>query len=135
MRRTLLAALSIAPLVAGCRIISHDFRISGTITVAAHLQRKIPRNNAVLFIIAKNMGGVPIAVHRIVNPQFPLSFLLTPEDLLVPAAPPRAPVRIEIQMNSHGNLGPPIRGDLEGSPPNPIYPGERGLHIVIDRQV
>lgn len=119
---------------AGCRSFSKDFRISGTITIASHLQGRAPKNNAVLFIVAKNMGGVPVAVRRIVNPQFPVSFSLTEEDLLVPGSRPKGPLLLQVQMNTHGNVGMPARGDLEGTRPDPVRSGERGVHIVIDKQ-
>jgi len=133
--RTLLILGAVSVLACGCRALSSDFRISGTITMASSLQGRAPRTNSVLFIIAKNMGGIPVAVCRIVNPRFPLSFSLTPEDLLVPAAPPQAPLVLQVEMNTHGNVGAPARGDLEGTGPDPVEPVERGVHIVIDRQV
>ena len=134
MRRAWLLILA-AALAAGCRSLSRDFRISGTITVAAPLQGKAPRNNSVLFIVAKNMGGVPVAVRRIVNPQFPVSFTLAEEDLLVPGSRPKDPLLLQVQMNTHGNVGMPVRGDLEGNHPDPVHSGERGVHVVIDRQI
>ena len=133
--RTLLFLGAIAALACGCRALSSDFRISGTVTIASSLQGRALPNNSVLFIIAKNTGGIPVAVCRIVNPQFPVSFSLTPEDLLVPAAPPQAPLVLQVEMNTHGNVGAPARGDLEGSRPDPVTPVERDVHIVIDRQV
>ena len=52
-----------------------EFRLSGTVTIASALQHKSPRDNAVMFIIARNRGGVPVAMQRIVNPQFPVRFI------------------------------------------------------------
>lgn len=86
-----------------------------------------------LFIIAKNRGGVPLAVRRIVNPQFPVDFRLGPEDLVVPGTRPAEVLRLEVEMNTHGNVGRPAKGDLEGSFPDAVYSGDRGLHLVIDR--
>ena len=112
-----------------------EFRMSGTVTIASALQRKAPRDNAVMFIIAKNHGGVPVAVQRIVNPQFPVKFTLKPEDLIMPEVPADTPLDIEVEMNTHGKLGQPQRGDLGGRHPSPAYPGERRVHIVVDRQL
>ena len=112
-----------------------EFRLSGTVTIASALQRKAPRDNAVMFIIARNRGGVPVAVQRIVNPQFPVKFTFRPEDLIMPEVPADTPLDIEVEMNVHGKLGQPLRGDLEGRHPSPVFPGERRIHIVVDRQI
>lgn len=133
MRRALTLALAGAALLAGCA--KREFRLCGSITIASVLQHKAPQGNAVMFIIAKNRGGVPMAVQRIVNPQFPVTFTITPADLIVPELPADTPLRIEVEMNSHGAVGKPLRGDLEGAHPNLVYPGDRRIHVVIDRQV
>ncbi|MBI5631525.1 MAG: hypothetical protein HY921_11655 [Elusimicrobia bacterium] len=127
--------LAWALLLGGCSLIAGPFSLSGTITIAAPLQNKLPRNNSVLFVVAKNQGGVPVAVRRIVNPQFPVSFSLGQEDLLVPGSRPQGPLSLHVQMNTHGNVGKPIKGDLEGKLPDPVRAGERGIHVVIDREV
>jgi hypothetical protein len=112
-----------------------EFRLSGTVTIASALQRKAPRDNAVLFIIARNHGGVPVAMQRVVNPQFPVKFTLRSDDLIMPEVPADTPLDIEVEMNTHGRLGQPQRGDLEGRHPSPVFPGERRIHIVVDRQI
>jgi len=112
-----------------------EFRLSGTVTIASALQRKAPRDNAVMFIIARNRGGVPVAMQRIVNPQFPVKFILRSEDLIMPEVPTDTPLDIEVEMNTHGRLGQPQRGDLEGRHPSLVFPGERRVHIVVDRQL
>ena len=126
---------ALCAVLSACNPLSREFNVSGTITIAAPLQAKAPKSNSVLFVIARNKGGVPVAVHRIVNPQFPVSFTLTEQDLLVPGSRPENPLQLEVQMNSHGNVGMPVRGDLEGTHRDPVYPGERGVHIVIDKEV
>ncbi len=88
-----------------------------------------------MFIIARNRGGVPVAMQRIVNPQFPVRFIFQSEDLIIPEVPADTPLDIEVEMNTHGRLGQPQRGDLEGRHPSPVFPGERRIHIVVDRQI
>jgi hypothetical protein len=112
-----------------------EFRLSGTVTIASALQRKAPRDNAVMFIIARNRGGVPVAMQRIVNPQFPVKFTLGREDLILPEVPADTPLDIVVEMNTHGRLGQPQRGDLEGRHPSPVFPGDWRIHIVLDRQI
>ncbi len=130
-RGLILAASALA--LAGCG--RSEFFLSGTVTIASALQKRLPANNAVMFIVAKNDGDVPVAVHRIVNPQFPVRFSIEPADLIVPELPANTPLRIEVEMNSHGTVGKPVRGDLKGAQPAPVYPGENRIHVVVDRQV
>ena len=125
--------LLVACLALGCR--RGEFHISGTITVASSLQHKMPAENSVLFVIVKNRGGVPVAVRRIVNPQFPVSFEVGARDLLVPELRGRDALLIQVQMNTHGNVGAPVRGDLQGDHPDAAYQGENNIHIVLDRQL
>jgi hypothetical protein len=112
-----------------------EFHLSGTVTIASAMQRKAPRDNAVMFIIVRNRGGVPVAMQRIVNPQFPVKFTFGPEDLIMPDVPADTPLEIEVEMNTHGRLGQPQRGDLEGRHPSPVFPGDWRIHIVVDRQI
>ena len=138
MRRALLLALALgsAALLGAVGLFwSHrEFRVSGTITVASHLQRRLPQGSVTLFIIAKNKGGVPIAMQRIVNPQFPASFQMRGSDLIVPGSRFRDAMILQVQMNTHGSAGRPRPGDLEGAAKDLVFPGESGVHIVIDRE-
>lgn len=134
MPRRLLILAAAALALGGCWN-AREFRISGTITISAPMRPKAPRQNVVLFIIAKNKGGVPIAVRRIINPRFPVWYTLTPEDLIVPGVPHREGVLLQVQMNTHGNMGRPMKGDLEGFYSDPVYSGATEVHIVIDRQI
>lgn len=119
----------------GYHYLAREFTVSGTITIASHLQRKVPQGQAILFIIAKNEGGVPVALQRIVNPQFPVSFTLRREDLIVPGARQRDAMLLQVQMNGHGRAGQALPGDLEGDSKGPVQPGDKGIHIVIDHEL
>lgn len=134
MRGAAILAAALA-LAAGCRALKREFKVSGTVTLSAGLQARAPRAGAVLFIVAKNRGGVPVGVLRIVNPQFPVDFTMTEADLLVPGSHPKGPLGLSVEMNTHDRLGAPAPGDLGGSQRDAVYPGERAVHIVIDRQV
>lgn len=131
MRR--LALLSLALLAVGCR--RGEFRVAGTITLSSNLQHHLPKENAVLFVVVKNRGGVPVAVRRIVNPQFPVEFEVRPQDLLVPELHGHDGLLLQVQMNTHGNVGAPVKGDLAGDHPDLVYPGEKTVHVVIDRRL
>lgn len=134
MRRTLLLA-ALAAAAAGCDRLTSDFRLSGTIELSAPLRERAPKSGAVLFIVVKNAGGVPVAVHRIVNPEFPASFRLGPQDLLVPALPRQEALTVELEMNTHGAAGKPRPGDLVGGSPGVVRPGAGDLRLLIDKQL
>jgi hypothetical protein len=88
----------------------------------------------VLFIIAKNAGGVPVAVHRIVNPDFPAPFKMSPQDLLVPGIRRHERLTIVARLNAHGILSAPKPGDLEGrSSPDAARPGDHGVKLRLDK--
>ncbi|MDX6769494.1 MAG: hypothetical protein SF051_08175 [Elusimicrobiota bacterium] len=130
MRRA--AVLLVAAALAACEILTPDFKLGGEVDIAPALSARAPRTNAVLFVVARNEGGVPLAVHRIVNPVFPAPFSMGPQDLLVPGIRRQEPLRVSVEMNTHGNLGQPKPGDLAGSLSSPVRPGTRGLRLVLE---
>lgn len=109
--------------------------ISGSITIVGSFAAKIEQRELALFIIVKDAGGVPIAVKRIVNPRFPVVYVLGPDDLLIPNLHPQAPLSVEAEMNSKGKIGPPAPGDFVGVYPNSIGPRQKRVSIVINRRL
>jgi len=86
MSTTLRAAfLLFTALASGCQW-SRQAPISGVVNVSPALLGKAQGPSAVLFIVARNPGGVPVAVREIVNPTFPCKFSIGPEDLILPDA-------------------------------------------------
>jgi hypothetical protein len=135
-RRAKAAALLLAAAaLSACNPFSRSFHIKGEITLASRLLHSAPRENSVLFVVAKNLGGMPVAIKRIVNPQFPVPYELTADDLLVPGYRPTDSLRLEVEWNTHGDVGNPRKGDLFGSSPDPVSPRESDVHIVIDKQL
>ena len=110
-----------------------DFRLAGTVEILPALETRVPKTNSVLFVIAQNAGGVPVAVHRIVNPEFPAAFSMTPQDLLVPGIRRNERLTIVARLNAHGNLGAPKPGDLEGRSEAPAHPGDRIVRLRLDK--
>lgn len=126
------AVLLAAAALAGCEILTPDFKLSGEVDISPALAARAPKTNAVLFVVARNEGGVPLAVHRIVNPEFPAAFSMGPQDLLVPGIRRQESLRVSVEMNTHGNLGQPHAGDLAGVLSSPVRPGSRGLRLVLE---
>lgn len=125
------AALLIAALLGGCELLGPDFKLSGKVDIAPALAARAPKTNAVLFVVARNKGGVPVAVHRIVNPEFPASFRMGTQDLLVPRIRRKEPLYLTVEMNTHGNLGQPRSGDLAGALEHPVRPGDSGVRVLV----
>ena len=134
MRRALVAAGAAAALsLVACR--AKGFSLAGTVTVSNPLRERAARPNSVLFVIARNRGGVPVAVRRVVNPVFPVFYELGRADILLPGAPPQGPFSIEVEENSRGDVGTPRRGDLEGLRADPVEDGSRQADVVVNRLV
>ena len=108
--------------------------VSGTITLAPDLERKVPAG-AILFLIARNGpgGGPPLAVKRIESPAFPLAFTLGPDDRMIKAMPFAGPLQLSARLDADGNAMTRAPGDLQGQTPEPHQPGESGVAIVIDQ--
>jgi hypothetical protein len=132
MRRTLALALAAAAL-GGCNLLTGDFSLSGTVDIAPRLRERAPKTNAMLFVVAENEGGVPVAVRRIVNPDFPAAFTMGSDDLLVPEVRRQEPLKLHVEMNTHGDIGHAQSGDLEGDAPGLWAPGAAGIKVVLDR--
>ena len=108
--------------------------ISGTITVdPALIDTLSPQDR--LFIIARPAeGGPPLAVQRIVAPQFPLKYWLTQEDVMIPGVVFQGSVNMIARIDKDGKVGTPQPGDMEGTfPGNPVQVGDQHIDMIIDK--
>jgi cytochrome c-type biogenesis protein CcmH len=106
--------------------------ITGTITVARDLTRRV-QEGSVLFVIAHKAAGLPFAVKRIVSPRFPLAYRLGPEDLMMAGSAFEGEIRVSARLSRTGNAGPAQPGDLEGEHAEPVRVGARNVDIAISR--
>lgn len=132
MRRALAALLAAASL-SGCELLTGDFRVTGKVSLAPALSERAPKSNVSLYLVAANEGGVPVAVHRIVNPEFPAAFEMDHHDLLVPALRRHEELTLRAELNTHGDVGSPRPGDLLGRAAGKIHSGSRGVRVLIDK--
>lgn len=109
------------------------FRVSGTVSVARELLPALPGANSMLFVVARNEKGVPVAMHKIINPAFPAAFELNTSSLIMPDLLTRG-VYLETQLNTHGQLGVFRRGDLKGELSASVNFRSRGAALTLDRQ-
>ena len=89
------------------------FDLTGTVTVPDRLLQLAEADNNSCAIIVKNEADVPVAIKRVVNPKFPLQFALGEEDLLTESID--GDLKLEVQINSHGQLGIIKEGDVFGN--------------------
>jgi hypothetical protein len=120
-------------LAAGCS--PARFSLTGSITVAPRLSHRAEQPNTVLFVVASNAAGVPVAVQRIINPSFPLTYRMRNEDLVLPGPVWHGALTIRVFVNTHGQAGVTMKGDLTGSHRATARSGERGVDVVIDREI
>lgn len=106
------------------------FQVSGTVSVAQGVLPALPGANSMLFVVARNDRGVPVAVQKLINPVFPASFELGPSNLIMPDVLTRR-VYLEALLNTHGQLGTPRKGDLKGASPESVSIRRKNLDITL----
>jgi hypothetical protein len=109
------------------------FRVSGDVSVAQELLPALPGANSMLFVVARNDRGVPVAVQKIINPSFPARFELASGSLIMPDLLTRR-VYLEALVNTHGQVGLPRRGDLKGELPGRVPFISKGVELRLDSQ-
>jgi hypothetical protein len=109
------------------------FSLSGKVEVAERLLKPATANNVSCSVVAKNEADVPIAIKRIVNPAFPLEFKIDKDDLLIDAF--EGNIKLEVQINSHGNLGVLKAGDIFGESEALYVSGQRDIVLVADKMM
>ena len=130
----ILAILTAFLSIAGCTS-GYDAPIRGSISLAPTLLNRARMPNTVLFIVAQNQGGVPVAVQRIVNPLFPFEFEIGPKDLLLPDAW-RGEMRLTARLATQTDKdGIPVF-DAEVTFPLPVKPSDPNrdsVRIFLDK--
>ena len=107
-------------------------RISGTVEVAPELAAQVPAN-ATLFLvvrIAGRDGGPPLAVQRHSSPSFPLQFVISENDSMVPNTPLVGELTISARIDLDGNAATATAGDLIGIV-GPVQAGNTDIVLLI----
>lgn len=139
LKRFFWAALLAAAVFAGWRYgyqaaLKYFFMVSGSVTVTEEVAGALPGANGMLFVVARNERGVPVAVAKIINPRFPAEFTLTPSSLIMPDLLTTR-VYLEAALNTHGQLGSFRKGDLRGERPERAYFISKDLQVRLDSTV
>ncbi len=106
--------------------------ITGTVALAPSIRTQVPIDG-VLFVIARQGDGPPLAVKRIPNPTFPVAFSLGRGDQMLAGTPFEGEVRLLARLKRDGTTGPPAPGDFAGEAQGPVRVGQHGVEIVLDQ--
>ena len=109
------------------------FNLAGKVEVAPRLLKSAQANNISCSIVVKNEADVPVAIKRIINPQFPLEFSMDKSDLLIEGY--QGNLKLEVQINSHGKLGVLQSGDIFSEQKNTYLSGQKDIVIVADKMM
>jgi hypothetical protein len=107
------------------------FDLAGTVNVPQRLLQLAQADNNACAIIVKNEADVPVAIKRVVNPKFPLSFSLGEEDLLADSV--SGNLKLEVQINSHGQLGIIKEGDVFGAVDGFVTANAKDVTVEADK--
>ena len=107
------------------------FNIAGRVEVPERLMKMAQADNNSLAIIVKNEADVPVAIKRIVNPKFPLSFALGEKDLLTESV--EGNLKVEVQINNHGQLGVIKQGDIFGTAAEVVHSNDKEVLVYANK--
>ncbi len=108
--------------------------VSGKITLGPKV--KGMNSKATLFIIARPAGaggGPPLAVKKIDQPVFPLSYAIGAENVMMQGTPFTGKINLSVRLDNDGNPTTRTPGDLMGNYREPIEVGAKNIDIVIDQ--
>jgi cytochrome c-type biogenesis protein CcmH len=108
--------------------------ITGTVELAPEFAGRTAAD-AVLFIIARRGGGAgpPLAVKRVAQPHFPVSFSIGPEDRMIQTMPFAGPIELSARIDTDGSATTRSPGDVQGNARSgPVEPGASGVVILLD---
>ena len=110
--------------------------IQGQIEIAPNLVSARPAG-AVLFIIARpegTRGGPPLAVLRIDEPSFPVSFQIGPDDVMIPSMQFAGSISLTARLDADGNAMTRGASDLSGAVGEALTPGATGVRLVLSER-
>jgi hypothetical protein len=93
-------------------------------------------SKATLFIIARPAGaggGPPLAVKKIDQPVFPLSYVIGAENVMMQGTPFTGKINLTVRLDNDGNPTTRTPGDLMGNYQGPVDVGAKNIDIVIDQ--
>jgi cytochrome c-type biogenesis protein CcmH len=110
-------------------------QITGKITVDPKLKTKLD-SKAVLFIIARpGGGGPPVAVKKIDQPVFPLTYTLGAENAMAQGVALTGKLTLSARLDTDGNPMTRDPGSVMGEHKTPVEVGSKNVDFVMDQVV
>jgi hypothetical protein len=110
--------------------------IEGSIEIAPERAGALPAGG-VLFVIARSQGaqgGPPLAVLRIPEPSFPLSFRIGPDDVMIPSMQFVGSISLSARLDADGNAMTRGAEDLSSAVEESLEPGATGVRLVLSEK-
>ena len=129
--------------------------ISGTIEIDPNLAKKTGDGDTLYLIARPAAGGPPVAVLKLTGKNYPYSFTLTEQNLMVPPPAERpegvgnasptgggmmpsesiaSPLNLTVRVDKDGDPMTKLPGDLEGAyEKNPVSLNQQNVAIRIDQ--
>jgi len=106
--------------------------IGGTISLAPELAGKVEAAG-VLYVIARNGPGPPLAVARLQVQSLPVRYQLSADNVMMPGMPFEGSMTITARLDRDGAVGPPQPGDVEGATSSAVAVGTQDADIVLSQ--
>jgi cytochrome c-type biogenesis protein CcmH len=106
--------------------------LRGTVDVKPELKANLAATDTVYIIARKGAGGPPLAVKRVTDPKFPLSFELTEKDVMM-GGPFDGDVELTVRVDKDGDAMTKNPGDLVGKGPAGTKVGQTSVNVLIDQ--
>lgn len=90
-----------------------------------------------VFIILRPEGaadrGPPMAVLRINQPKFPVSFEIGPQNVMIPGTQFKGPFNLYARLDQDGNPLTKEAGDLYNSSPVQVNSGDKRVPVILNK--
>ena len=106
--------------------------VRGNIRLAEGIE---PTRGAVLFVIARRrgaVGGPPLAVMRVANPEFPQAFELGPDQVMIPSLTFEGPLSVSARLDADGNAMTRSPDDPTTVSDTAAVPGDMELELRLE---
>jgi cytochrome c-type biogenesis protein CcmH len=122
-------------IAAGPQPVDPNAVVTGKVTLKEGLS---PRGTGTLFLIARPKGiegGPPLAVKRVEDPVFPVSFRMSQANVMIQGNRFAGEIALSAKWSKEGSPMASSPGDLTLSEPLDIKVGDLDVEIVLDQEI
>ncbi len=111
-------------------------RITGVVELVPELADGVPENATLYLIVrvAGREGGAPLAVQQVPNAVYPLEFVLTERDSMIPGTPLVGEMSITARVDQDGDAFTTTDGDLRGQTA-PVVAGDTDVVVRLSERI